>query len=214
MIFLYFIVRFADFGKEVSFMDAAALLFLFCAFLFGIISLCLFAVFLGIAAVTKNKSLVKGAFIILGSYIGVLAVCILIHIGVGIYYDNLPELSVRENRVTVLDSGSSSLGSSSAYICSKEGILTLVDTPRHSHHMSEKYGFTFEAAAPGEVYLLVADYGHSSIYHMDIYKIIVSDDYSVSAVHVEKITPDRQQDTIEHAVSAYGFSYEELLALF
>ncbi len=195
-------------------MDAAALLFIFCAFLFGLIALCLFAVFLGIAAVTKNKSLVKGAFIILGSYIGVLAVCILVHIGVGIYYDSLPELSVRENRVTVLDSGSSSLGSSSAYVCSKEGILTLVDTPRHSHHMSQKYGFTFEATAPGEVYLLVANYGHSSIYHMDIYKITVSDDYSVSAAHVEQLNPTKQTDAIEHAVSAYGFSYEELRDLF
>lgn len=195
-------------------MDAAALLFMFCAFLFGIISLCLFAVFLGIAAVTKNKSLVKGAFIILGSYIGVLTICILIHIGAGIYYDSFPELSVQKNRVTVLDSGSSSLGSRSAYVCSKEGILTLVDTPSHHHHMSEKYGFTFEAAAPGEVYLLVANYGHSSIYHIDIYKITVNDDYSVSAAHVEKISPVKQQDTIKHVVSAYGFSYEEINDLF
>lgn len=166
-------------------MDALGLFVLANLFILGIIAVIAFVICMITAAVKNDADKAKMAWRILGAYGVFLGLAVSINLIMGARFDRIPDLSVKNNQVTILNWGTGSMGSSSEYEVSTEGVIALVDEPYYAYHMAKKFGYTFEPIAVGKTEVYVTEYDFGEMAYVDIYEINVSEDLIISA---EKIS--------------------------
>ena len=158
---------------------------------------------------SSGKKYVCAAFIILGVWI--LAV-----VGLDLKlryekkeFENIPGLSVDGNRVTILNEGSSSMGSFCTYVMSSEGAIQAVNQISSNFFMGEKFGYVFQIVTDEQVYLAVFENDCGKISYVDVYNInpINEEEKAVCAEHIKV---EDLNETITHLVDDYGFSEDEL----
>lgn len=174
----------------------------------GMFALGVFLIMMLIAIVKKSKSLAQKACVVVLAYVSLLVIFFILDGIRAMRFDFIPQLAVDGNQMTVLNSGTGSMGSRAVYVCSKEGIIEEVDTPSYRYYMSMKFGFTFEARTEGEVYVAVIESDCGDWSYADIYDVKVGQDGSLSAEKAEHVDPILMEEFLEYLMEEYGFSRE------
>ncbi|MCM1121387.1 MAG: hypothetical protein NC416_02270 [Eubacterium sp.] len=194
-------------------MNGRVLLFFFIVGAFSVTAVGIFLIMLLVAIVKKSKTLAKMAVAVLIMYGLVMAVIFSVETFRGWRFDRIPQLEVDGNQMTIINSGTGSMGSRAIYACSKEGILREIATPYY-HHGFIKFGFTFEAKAAGDLYVVVVEDDCADLSYADIYKVQVNQDATIAAEkveHIDKVVVQNSiEEFVEHLVAVYGFSKEAL----
>lgn len=185
----------------------ALLVYLIFVFL-GMFALGVFLIMMLIAIVKKSKSLAKKACVVVLAYVSLLVIFFILDGIRAMRFDFIPQLAVDGNQMTVLNSGTGSMGSGAVYLCSEEGIIEEIDTPSYRYYMSKKFGFTFEARTEGEVYVAVIESDCGDWSYADIYDVKVGQDGSLSAEKAEHVDPILMEEFLEYLMEEYGFSRE------
>ncbi len=159
-------------------MNGNALLVYIIFVLLGMFALCVFLIMMLIAIVKKSKLLAKKACVVVLAYVSLLVIFFMLDGIRAMRFDFIPQLAVDGNQMTVLNSGTGSMGSRAVYVCSREGIIEEIATPSYRYYMSKKSGFTFEARAEGEVYVAVIESDCGDWSYADIYEVNVRQDGS------------------------------------
>lgn len=191
-------------------MNGNALLVYIIFVLLGMFALGVFLIMMLVAIVKKSKSLAKKACVVVLAYVSLLVIFFILDGIRAIRFDFIPQLAVDGNQMTVLNSGTGSMGSGAVYVCSEEGIIEEIDTPSYRYYMSEKFGFTFEARSEGEVYIAVIESDCGDWSYADIYEVKVGQDGSLSAEKAEHVDPISIEEFLEYLMEEYDFSIEEV----
>ncbi|MBD5522687.1 MAG: hypothetical protein HDR03_15945 [Lachnospiraceae bacterium] len=199
-------------------MNGYALLVFFLIAFFGIITSGIFLIMMIVAAIKKSKKLAKNAFKVVLVYVLALAIYIAIEKFQEIRCNMIPQLSVHDNQMTIMNYGADQWGSHAIYLCSEDGIIEEIDTPSYWHRMyaHSKFGYTFESRASGSLYVVVAEIDCADLSYADIYDVKVDQDGFVAAEKVENIDIDLNmyrssvEELLEYLVEEYGFSREVL----
>lgn len=189
-------------------MNGNALLVYIIFALLGRLALGVFLIMMVIAIVKKSKSLAKKACIVVLVYVSALVIFFALD-GIRVMrFDHIQQLKVDGHQMTVLNSGTGSMGSRAVYICSEEGIIEEIDTPSYHYYMSMKFGFTFEARTAGEVYVAVIESDCGDWSYADIYDVKADQDGSLAAEKVEHVDPIVMEEFLEYLMEEYSFSRE------
>ncbi len=189
-------------------MNGNALLVYIIFVFWGIFSLGVFLIMMLIAIVKKSKLLAKKACVVVLAYVSLLVIFFMLDGIRATRFNFIPQLAVDGNQMTVLNSGTGSMGSRAVYVCSEEGIIEEIDTPSYRYYMSKKFGFTFEARAEGEVYVAVIESDCGDWSYADIYEVNVRQDGSLSAEKAEHVDPILMEEFLEYLMEEYGFTRE------
>lgn len=189
-------------------MNGNALLVYIIFVLLGMFALCVFLIMMLIAIVEKSKLLAKKACVVVLAYVSLLVIFFMLDGIRAMRFDFIPQLAVDGNQMTVLNSGTGSMGSRAVYVCSGEGIIEEIATPSYRYYMSKKSGFTFEARAEGEVYVAVIESDCGDWSYADIYEVNVRQDGSLSAEKAEHADSILMEEFLEYLVEEYGFTRE------
>ena len=136
--------------NEGEIMSGSALLVYIIFALLGRLTLGIFLIMMLVAIIKKSKALAKKACVVVLAYVSVLVIFFMLDGIRAMRFDFIPQLTVDGNQMTVLNSGTGSMGSRAVYVCSEKGIIEEIDTPSYRYYMSMKFGFTFEARTPCE----------------------------------------------------------------
>lgn len=191
-------------------MNGSALLVYIIFVLLGMFALGVFLIMMLVAIIKKSKSLAKKACVVVLAYVSLLVIFFILDGIRAMRFDFIPQLAVDGNQMTVLNSGTGSMGSRAVYVCSKEGIIEEVDTPSYRYYMSMKFGFTFEARTEGNVYVAVIESDCGDWSYADIYEVKVGQDGSLSAEKAEHVDPISMKEFLKYLMEEYGFSREEV----
>lgn len=196
-------------------MDGSGMRILLLLIFGGAICGTIWLILLMIARAKNNKKLVRLSFIPIGIF-ALSALClIIIEHSKWNDFQKIPYLEVKNNTVTVLNSGTGSMGSHSQYILTEEdadgklfvrnkekslraynssvfkqdeeSFLQESDTPYYHWHFYEKFGYTFTAEKAGTGYVCILEFDCGAPSYLDIYKIAAADDKSVTAEKVNHI---------------------------
>lgn len=189
-------------------MSGSALLVYIIFALLGRLTLGVFLIMMLVAIIKKSKALAKKACVVVLAYVSVLVIFFMLDGIRAMRFDFIPQLTVDGNQMTVLNSGTGSMGSQAVYVCSEKGIIEEIDTPSYRYYMSMKFGFTFEARTAGEVYVAVIESDCGDWSYADIYEVKVGQDGSLSAENVEHADPISMEEFLEYLMEEYGFSRE------
>jgi len=154
----------------------------------------------------NNRKYKKIAWIMFISYIVFIAAILAVP---NILFRNIKKLEVKDNTVTILNSGTGSMGSNATYDYSAEGIIKEISQPRYNYYMDEKFGYTFESISPGEINLLVIEIDCGNIAYADVYRVEVCDDLSLEVCHVENIvvySKMTNHEFLDYVSEKYDFS--------
>ena len=201
-------------------MDALGILILFSFVVTGCICLIAFVILLLIGLCKKRKDFIKKAFIIPGIYVILVIGILLYDYGRQRYFNRIPQLSVRENKVTILNEGAGSMGSNAKYVLSQNSNVTVSEAPVYRYRMNEKFGYIFEVTKPGTFYVMICEYDYGNISYVDIYKLSTEKNHTeaewVEHVNVNAGDGRKQEysDMIERTSKAYNFKAEELNKIF
>lgn len=132
----------------------------------------------------NNRKYKKTAWIALISYIVFITIILIVP---NIWFLNIPSLKVKDNSVTILNSGTGSMGSRAMYDYSDDGIIKEISQPKYNYYMDMKFGYTFESISPGEINLMVTEIDCGDIAYADVYRVKVYDDLSLEVSHIENI---------------------------
>lgn len=118
-------------------MGGSALLVYIIFALLGSLALGVFLIMMLIAIVKKSKSLAKKACVVVLVYVSVLIIFFILDGIWAMRFDFMPQLAVHGNQVTVLNSGTGSMGSQAVYVCFEDGSLS-VEKVEHVDPISMK----------------------------------------------------------------------------
>lgn len=188
-------------------MAFASAMLLYCLIVFPKYVFGIFLVIMAVGITKKNRRLVKIAWGVVFTYAGILVLTIMANIGFSIYFNKIPHLSVKGNQVTILNQTSKGYRGQIKYVYSKEGIVTLVDEPKYIMNRNQKYGFTFEAVASGELFISIMEWDDGVT--IDVYRVDAYETGKMRAEEVEHIET-ANNDTSDYLANKYGFSKEEI----
>lgn len=157
-----------------------------------------------------KKLYIKKAWMSLGIWILMLLVTIVWNVCARMRFENIPKVSEKNNQVTVINSGTGSMGSFATYVCTDSEIVNEVDTPHYSHFLAEKFGYTFEPAKNGQTYIALFENDCAEIAYVDVYNIVVNEENKISVEAVQHIEGESIETIIDTLSEKYGFSREEL----
>lgn len=189
-------------------MNGNALLVYIIFVLLGMFALGGFLIMMLIAIVKKSKLLAKKACVVVLAYVSLLVIFFMLDRIRAMRFDFIPQLAVDGNHMTVLNSGTGSMGSRAVYVCSEEGIIEEIATPSYRYYMNKKFGFTFKARAEGEVYVVVIESDCGDWSYADIYEVNVRQDGLLSAEKAEHVDPILMEEFLEYLMEEYGFTRE------
>lgn len=191
-------------------MDGVGLLIFYFLVYSGVITIIIFIFMLIWAMVKADKSKVKTAFKVLAFYVAVVLLIILGNMLQRWHFNKIPALEVNEGQMTVLNSGTTSIGSHATYDFSKDGIIEETDAPKYSYGLSIKFGFTFTARKEGMLYLLIIEREHGSFAYADVYEVIVDENKNITVKDKEHIEHLKFVELIDYVADKYGFSKDTL----
>lgn len=158
------------------------------------------------SSVSDDRHYMRTAFIVMGIWLVMLLAYIICNKLAEKRFEDIPLLSVEENTFTVLQEGSSSLGTESNYFLSGDDILNETEQTIYRMGLLTKEGYTFEIEKSGQAYLALVQLRGGNNFAIDVYSV------DMSNVQLEKQYPstDDLQSVIEDISASFGFSGEEL----
>lgn len=191
-------------------MDAVGVLLFYFLVYSGIATIIIFIFMLILAMVKADKSKVKSAFKVLAFYISVVLIIIIGDMLQRWHFNKIPALEVNEGQMTVLNSGTTSIGSYATYDFSKDGIIEETDAPEYRYGLRIKFGFTFTARKEGMLYLLVIESEYGNFAYADVYEVIVDENKNITIKDKEHIEHLNFAELIDYLADKYGFSKDAL----
>lgn len=130
-------------------------------------------------------------------------------------YDEIQFISTSEKQVTILNRGNSEMNNYVRYALTKDNILEFKNYTKHSCHLDDKHGVTFEILNPGEVYVVIFENDYGDWAYADVYKISVDISGNATIKNVNHISPIEDIAlTQSKLIDEYNFLYEDLNAIF
>ena len=100
-------------------MNGSALLVYIIFVLLGMFAVGVFLIMMLIAVVKRSKTLAKKACVVVLAYVSLLVIFFVLDGIRAMRFDHMLQLAVDGNQMTVLNSGTGSMGSGAVYVCSE-----------------------------------------------------------------------------------------------